>query len=267
MKKWISILLAVCLLSTLVCSAAEEKEIPQPKGGQKFESDWAVPYGLVRIYYEEEGYRVNVRIENSDQAAVSEWEYSCYYNEGVDALESISSLRADYTVNLDTGEPEFAGNAYEGLDEENGITTFTLDDSGRLLWKDAHEDAGAGLAFTDIGRFEGIWRNEEEEVEVQFMWNGSDPDHFDYTVYIQRGKSDAEAYTLFLMNGDYDPIAGRLTAGGTCTQFTRNASGEYDTEEDGEYVEAFFSKTENGKLVYETANGIELDYDMMGIRN
>ena len=264
MKKWISILMAVCLLSTFICAEAEEKEIPQPEGGKKFESDWAIAYGLVRIYYEEEGYRVNVRMENPDQAAVSEWEYSCYYNEEADALESVSSLRADYTVNLDTGEPVFAGNAYEGLDEENGVTIFALDDSGCLLWKDAHEDAGAGLLFTDIGRFEGTWRNEEEEVEVQFMWNGSDPDHFDYTVYIQRGKSDAEVYTLFLMNGDYDPATGRMSAGGTCTLFTRNASGEYDSEEDGENVDAFFSKTGDGKLLYETANGIELEYDITG---
>ena len=66
------------------------------------------------------------------------------------------------------------------------------------------------------------------------------------------------------MNGTYDPATGKLSASGTCTLFTKNADGEYVSEEDGETYDAFFSKTKDGKVLYETANGIELEYDIMG---
>ena len=66
------------------------------------------------------------------------------------------------------------------------------------------------------------------------------------------------------MNGEYDPATGKLTAYGTCTVFTKNAEGGYDSEEDGESYEAFFSKMDDGRLLFETANGIELEYDIMG---
>jgi hypothetical protein len=44
--------------------------------------------------------------------------------------------------------------------------------------------------------------------------------------------------------------------------FKKNAEGEYVTEEDGETYDAIFSKTENGRVLFETDNGIELAYDM-----
>ncbi len=48
-----------------------------------------------------------------------------------------------------------------------------------------------------------------------------------------------------------------------CPLFTKNAPGEYDSKDGGETADAFFSMLENGKLLYETANGIELEYDIM----
>ena len=57
---------------------------------------------------------------------------------------------------------------------------------------------------------------------------------------------------------------GRLTADGTCTVYKKNAEGEYDSEEDGESYDAAFSGMEDGRLLFETANGIELEYDIMG---
>ena len=142
---------------------------------------------------------------------------------------------------------------------------FSIDEHGCLIWKDAHDDAGAELEFQNIGRFDGVWRNEAEEVEAEFLWNGLTEDEMFYTVYITRGKTNGAQYTVFVMNGDYDPATGKLNAYGTCTLFTKNASGEYESSEDGETYDAFFSKLENGNLLYETANGIELEYDIMGL--
>ena len=255
--------MVVDFLSDLDFVEAENDAYPQPEKGKKFESDWAIAGGLVEIYYEEEGYRVTLTLEN-EEGAGSLWEYACDYAEDTDSLRSISSSRTDFTFDPDTGDVKNANTVYEGLDEEGKETAFSIDAHGCLIWKDGHENAGADLEFANIGRFQGVWRNEAEEVEAEFMWNGTDEDTFFYTVCIQRGNVGAEHYALYLMNGTYDPAAGRLTAEGSCTLFTRNASGEYDSQDDGETVDAFFSVLENGNLLYETANGIELEYDIMG---
>ena len=261
MKKMISILMAVMLLGVCVCAASAET-VPQPEGGKKFENDWAYLGGKVQIDYEEEGYRVRVDIDKPDVKGGTIWEYSCYYHADTDSLVSVSSSRTDYAYDLNTGEAVFASSTYSGLDEEKKNTEFTINGEGKLIWKDGREDAGAGLTFTNIGRFEGVWKNEAEETEVEFTWDGIDK--FEYTVYIERGKRDAETYAVYLMTGDYDPATGKLTAMGTITTFTKNASGEYEAKEDGETYDAIFSKTADGKLFYETANGIELEYDLLG---
>lgn len=259
MKRIISILLAVLMLCVCACAAADE--VPQPEGGMKFESDWAAADALVQIFYEEEGYRISLEMMKDDGGTV--WEYACYYYEETDSLVSVSSSRMDYTLAPDTGDKVFGESAYDDLDDESTATVFTIED-GCLIWKDGREDAGAGLKFQNIGRFNGSWKSEEAEVRVDFMWNGLSPDSYYYTVYITRGKTDGDTYALFLMNGDYDPATGKLTASGTCTVFTRNAAGEYDTEDDGESYDAVFSRMENGDLLFETENGIELEYDLMG---
>lgn len=262
MKKLISILLVLMMAVTAAGAAADE--IPQPEGGKKFESDWALGAGLVQIYYEEEGYRVAVNIEKPEEGTGTLWEYSCDYSEEKDALVSISSSKTEYTYNADTGDQEFKDDAYEGIDDENTVTEFTLDEGGLLHWADGRENAGEGLAFSNIGRFEGMWKNEAEETEVDFMWEGMDPDRPYYTVYITRGSGEADTFAQFLMTGTYDANTGKLTASGTCTVFTKNAEGEYDASEDGESYDAVFSAAEDGKILYETDNGIELEYDLLG---
>ena len=262
MKKMITVLLAVMMLGVFACAASAD-EIPQPEAGMKFESDWAIAGGLVQIFYEEEGYRVTLEMDREGNAG-SLWEYACYYHEDTDNLVSVSSSRTDYTVNPDTGDRVYGESAYEGIDDENQSTEFSIDAEGFLIWKDGHDDAGAGLKFANIGRFDGVWRNEAEETEVEILWNGLTEDEMFYTVYITRGKTDGDLYTNFLMNGTYDPATGKLTADGTCTVFRKNAEGGYDTEEDGEMYDAVFSGMEDGRLLYETANGIELEYDIMG---
>ena len=106
MKKITGILLAVMTVFLAACAIADE--VPQPEGGKKFESDWAVPGGIVEVYYEEEGYRVFIKIDQPDALCGSEYEYSCYYQEETDSLLSISSIRSDYTVDPDTGDQIYA---------------------------------------------------------------------------------------------------------------------------------------------------------------
>ena len=262
MKKWMGFLLAFMMLFAVV-GAVSADEVPQPEAGKKFESWWAIPGGVAQIFYEEEGYRVMIDV-TADDGTGAIWEYACYYHEDTDNLVSVSSARRNYTVNPDTGEiAEAADYAYEGLDEENQSSEFSIDADGFLIWNDAREGMGAGLKFADIGAFDGVWKNEGEEAEVEFLWNGQTEDGMFYTVYVTTGKKDADQYALYLMNGTFDPAARKLTAEGTRTVFTKNASGEYDSEDDGESYEAVFSITEDGKLLSE-GDGTVLAYDLMG---
>ncbi len=261
MKKLISILLAILMLGALACTASAD-EVPQPEAGKKFENDWAIAGGLAQIVYEEEGYRVMLDIAKDDGTG-SIWEYSCYYHEDTDCLSSVSSSRTNYGIDPETNEKIIGETVYEGLDEETG-TEFTIDADGFLIWKDGHDDAGAGLKFANIGRFDGVWKNEAAETKAEFIWNGATADEMFYTVYILRGKTDGDTYASFMMTGIYDPATGKLTADGTCTVFRKTADGEYDSEEDGETYDAVFSMTEDGRVLFETDNGIELEYDMLG---
>ena len=260
MKKLISILLAIMMVGAIACAASAD-EVPQPEAGKKFESEWAVAGGLGQIVYEEEGYRVMLEITKDDGTG-SIWEYSCYYVEDKDCLSPVSSSKTNFRIDPETGDMIPGETVYEG-DEDKG-TEFTIDADGFLIWKDGHEDAGAGLKFANIGEFEGVWKNEAEETEVEFLWNGSTADEMFYTVYILRGKTDGDSYASYLMNGTYDPATGKLTADGTCTVFKKNAEGEYITEEDGKTYDAVFSKTEDGRVLLEADNGIKLEYDMQG---
>ena len=70
--------MVIDFLSNLDFVAAENDVYPQPEGGKKFESDWAIVGGLAEIYYEEEGYRVTLTIDNQDGTGAL-WQYSCYY--------------------------------------------------------------------------------------------------------------------------------------------------------------------------------------------
>ncbi len=261
MKKAISVLVAILMVGMLACAAAEEA--PQAEGGKKFEKDWAIAGGLVEIYYEEQGYRVSVTVDKPEKNGGSVWYYTCDYKEAEDALVSFSSSKADYTYQAETGQQVIGADTYSDFDDAQTATRFTIDAEGKLIWKDGREDAGAGLMFEDIGRFKGTWKNEAEEVEATIYWEGADEDHLYYTVYLQRGKIDGEQYTLFLMTGTYQPETGKLTVMGPCTHFKKNAEGGYDSEEDLETYDATFS-LKDGNLVYETANGIELEYDLLG---
>ena len=235
------------------------EEVPQPEGGKKFESRWALMGGQVYIDYEEVGYRVMIELYNKADLKGECWEYSCYYNEEKDALESVSSMKYGYTMDPEAYEVTYTENEYEGLDGEDNYTTFTINEDGMLIWADGHENAGADLQFQDIGTFEGVWRNEAEEVWTEIYWEGMDEEYFFYTVFIHRGGD--EQYTEFTMQGLYNPETGKLEATGPAASFTRNADGGYDVVYDEESHEAFFSWMENGNLLFEAANGIELVYD------
>ena len=103
MKKFLSILMALLMTLSIIGSAAlAEESVPQPEGGKKFESNWALGGGLISIVYEEFGYRVMVELVNNEDWSGTVWEYSCYYHEDTDSLVSVSSTKSSFTIDPET---------------------------------------------------------------------------------------------------------------------------------------------------------------------
>jgi len=268
LKKLTSILLILCLAMSLVCSAAAD-EVPQPEGGKKFETHWAAQNTVIRIDYEEEGYCVSVVNEIPTEGTGTEWFYNCYYHPEDDTLVSVSSSRQSYTfapvelseddefdpnqVTDADDEKTYAPAEYEGFDDENTVTVFSIDEHGRLLWKDGRKNAGADLEFVNIGRFGGDWTNGDEGVYVTIDWTC---DSSLYVVVIQRVSSDGAQRAFYAMTGLYNEETKKLECDGKVYMV-----GEDNQLGEGEECDAFFSMMENGNILYETANGIELEAD------
>ena len=258
MKKLMSAILVLAMMLTVLCAACAD-EIPQTESGKRFEGDWAIPGAKASIDYEEEGYRVYLEWYDREQLTGSVWQYSCFYNEEKDVLESFTSSRYNYTLDPETFNTIPGDDVYNDFDLEGQVTVFAINEEGKLIWTDARENEGADLEFQPIGRFDGMWQNDAEEVYAEINWEGmSDEETFFYTVFIRRGTD--EKAVEFNMQGLYNWDTGKLEAAGTATSFVSNGQGGYEPVEDPETYEAFFSMQDNGKLLFEAANGIELDY-------
>ncbi len=261
MKKLLSVLLAV-VMALFAVSALCEAET-EPEGGMRFEGDWAMMGGLVEIVYEEEGYRVLVDLFDQEENAGAQWEYACFYDAETGCLASYSSRKTGYTLDPLTLDMTRGDSEYEGIDEENTVTVFSLTEDGALEWHDGHDDMGADLQFIPIGSFNGVWRNDDEDVYVEIHWQGLyDEETFFYSVFVHRGGDDQ--YADFDMAGLYDPETGMLKAAGTVVTTTLNASGTYDVTEDDEIYETSFVDLGDGTIMMEADNGIVLEYDILG---
>lgn len=271
MKKLTSVVLALILAMSLACISLAD-EVPQPEGGRKFETDWAITGTLVSINYEEQGYRVSIVSEIPAEGKGVEWFYNCFYHPEDDTLVSVSSSKQTYTftpvVPFENGEfdPEqmtdeddektYAPTEYEDFDDEDKVSVFSIDEKGRLIWKDGHENAGADLEFTNIGRFGGEWENDDEGVFVMMDWIGG-VNGLLYSVLLQRTSPDQSQRAIYIMTGVYNEETQKLE----CTGEVHMVGEDGQLEKEGEACEAFFSMMENGRILYEAANGIELEPD------
>ena len=265
MKKFLSILMALLMTLSIIGSAAlAEESVPQPEGGKKFESNWALGGGLISIVYEEFGDRVMVELVNNEDWSGTVWEYSCYYHEDTDSLVSVSSTKSSFTTDPETFDRVKDDEAYSGMDDEGQETSFVIAENGALVWTDGRENAGADLEFRNIGCFEGVWRSAEgeEPVWVEISWNGMDQETYNYTVFIHRGGDDA--YTEYTLTGLYNEETGKLECKGETTSLAANDDGVIEIIDSDNDAEAFFSLMEDGRLLYEAANGIILEYDILG---
>ncbi len=253
MKKMLSILMTLVMAFSLFCTAALAEGISQPEGGKKFESSWGMMNGLVDIVYEEEGYRVMVDLYNQENSTGTMWQYSCLYNEQSDSLVSVTSIKNTYTLNPDTLERAFSDYEYEGFDTDGTESVFSITADGALEWKDGHENLGQDLQFTKIGNFEGLWRNQEKDVYIEFHWQGLlDENQFCYNIYIGRGDSDLH------LNGIYNPDTDKL-------ECYDEAIDCVEAWQSGKPCDAVFQDLGGGRALYEAGGEtIELEYDLLG---
>ena len=249
MKRTIAIAAALMTAALLICTAAAE---PGDDGGKKFDTWWAVPDCTIYISREENAFRVV--IERIDAAAYTGafWVYSCLYRGEDDALVSVASEKTTYAFNpLDVDEVTFNDPSYRGPDDESTRTVFTVTEEGRLVWADGRENAGAGLEFGNIGRFTGSWKNESANVYAEFIWSGFNGS-FCYHVLLRSGP---DSLTVTRMTGVYNGETGKLE----CT--AADGEGPDGTPGDVEQVEAFFSRTEDGGILFEGDVTVELEED------
>ncbi len=262
MKKMISMILAIMTAMTLLCAAAYADEFPQPEGGRKFETNWAIFGTTIRIVYEEEGYRVSIRSWDPEELKGTEWEYSCYYVDEEDILKSVSSAKHSYIRDPETFEDSEEPAEYDDLDDESNATVFRITEDGFLNWEDGRGQDGRESGFSDIGTFEGVWRSEDNYVWAEIEWNDSEED-YGYFVFLHRGGD--EVFCEFTAAGLYNQETGRLEATTIVPAATSTLkNGAYETEYDDNSYELFFSRPEGGKMLFEAENGIELFYDLMG---
>ena len=264
MRKLFSIVLALVMM---LCVFAQADEVPQPEGGKKFDTNWAIFGITVRIDYEEEGYRVYIRSSDPDETEGTEWEYSCAYNEERDVLISISSSKNPWTKDPETGDLVRGEYEYQEFDMEDQETVFAIDEEGYLTWADGRGEAGADLVFSDIGNFEGYWKSEDGKTSAAILWSDSElDDAYGYSVLLH--DEGDESYADYVLHGLYDAQTGKLTTTGAVLIHRLNEAGEYTEElieEDPEEPwEIIFSELGGGKILLERDNGIELIYDFLG---
>lgn len=261
MKKMISILLVLCLALSLACTAANAESSPEPEGGKKFHTNWAIFGMTVEIFYEEEGYRVSIRSTDPYEHNGSEWEYSCLYNEEKDVLMSVSSTKASWAEDPATGLDQRIELEYQGFDDEGQTTVFAINEDGRLTWEDGRGQDGADLEFTDIGKFNGFWASGDGTSWAEIAWSDSEiGDEYGYNVFFHEGSS--EVSSDYSLHGLYDPKTGKLTVSGPVTVNVLDAEGGYETSEESS-AELVFSALENGNILLERDN-LELVYDILG---
>ena len=265
MKKIISLVLALVLAAAVCCAAADE--YPEPEGGKKFNTNWAIFGMTVEIVYEEEGYRVYIRSTDPDEMKGTEWEYSCFYNEEKDALLSISASKNDYTEDPTTGNIERGDYYYQGMDDEGQTTVFTIDEEGFLNWADGRREDGMDLAFSDIGDFKGFWKSEDGKIFADILWSDSEmDDEYGYDVFLH--DEGDESYAEYHLHGLYNQENKKLELTGSVDIYRLNAEGTYDLEiieaDPENPLEIIFSNLGDGRILLERDNGYELVYDELG---
>ena len=158
MKKMLSLLIAL-ILATACFAAFAEEEAPQPQpvpDPDRFGGVWECDRAVAEIVWEEEGYRVMIHWSDSAWEKTT-WEYSCYYYEEENKIVSTPFGIRTALIFDDNGELTDSTVLYD-----DGIAEFTLDEEGKLIWKDEKEDAGKDMKFEWVSEYVADLEEEDD---------------------------------------------------------------------------------------------------------
>ena len=237
MKRWIALLAA--LVMTLLCAVSlAEEAVVNSEALQLFSSEWADGFTDVRIYAEEDHWRVRI----TGAGGSTEWDYCCRYDEAQKMLTTLDTDNVKTEIRIDE-----EGSEIERKDVYNdGKASFFLNEEGKLIWDDEKEDAGAGFAFEKIGWFAYDFYSEHYTMNV--FWDVDEEE--DGTIHaglkVQIEQDDEQSYTSWTYSAAYNAEDNTLVAF-LGTKEVQEAAGEalatiyYDGE-------AVFSWDEEGGL-------------------
>ena len=117
-------------------SDAEEQEYREMASA--FLGSWACDRASIEITEDGDDYRAVITWANDYQSQV-EWDYACVYDDMENVMRCVGA-KANVTCGEDGSETG------RELLYESGEATLSIED-GKLIWNDAQEDAGAGMAF------------------------------------------------------------------------------------------------------------------------
>ncbi len=243
--KWM--ILALILTMAFSCAAFAEEEADYAERYPEslvYDSNWACGGTLLEAYCEDEGFRVRISQhtgEMLDELLV--WEYSPYYNKETGALD------APFFGSKQHGIPAAEGYTWE-TEYDDGAAGFVLQENGKLLWKDEKEDAGAGMEFVNIGRFEGSYVCDRAWIEI--LWDADDV----YVIDIHWANSAFESCD-WALKGTYQAGTDTLEALGMASVTTYDENGNVvsvkDVDENGCF--ASFSFNEDHQLIWTSSDG------------
>ncbi len=204
MKKLISLFLVFCISVAAMAAFAEDEigyypdDYPESK---VYVNTWVAEDGdwRIEVYGEDGGIKPMVVHRLGDNKE-DIWEYATSLGEN-NALVAVPfglHYKQD-TVTYD----------WDTIYYEDGDAVFTINEDGKLLWKDLKEDAGKGLEFEKIGNFYGgRWMKDDIEVIFYDWYDGQ----YDIRLY-QLGENN-EILNDAILKGDYDAETDTLTAEG-----------------------------------------------------
>ena len=249
MKKTLAALLALALVLSCAFAMAEgseEKTYAQEHPGvMKYDGYWVSDDMLTLI-------EIGVRLDGVEmlifrtpgKKEFTSWEYLLTYDDATNTLHSDNGMKSTNTVQPDGGLGNSSVYAYE-----DGQADFSINEDGKLVWKDLKEDAGAGQTFLPIGNFLGDYAC--DRANISFRWNEGH-----YAVDITWADS-ATVTNTWQYVGEYDPAAQTVTAKGFFQKLTYREDGTVDPDANLEEreVSAVFSFDENFNLIWTSPDG------------
>lgn len=156
-KKFFSVLIAMLFVFSAVCGAfAQDVSVPE-----EYRGVWVCGRAELRMIRADSGYIALIHWASS-YAEHSSWVYTLTYDPANDCLTDAGTGVRGTTLFSDDGTESTYTEEYK-----DGTASFRLNDTGKLLWEDAAEDAGRDMEFEKVD-FVGIYPTQEDFADGYF---------------------------------------------------------------------------------------------------